>query len=182
LDRDGVLIRDTHLVSGWDQVEILPGVRSSLRRLVQAGWTLVVVTNQTVVARGLASEQDVARLHERLNQELGGWITRFCVCPHHPHADVPAYRQICDCRKPGPGLLIRAARDLGLDLSASIMVGDRPTDVAAGLRAGCRSIWVQTGRHRDAPLVSDVPVLAAETALCRVADLPAAVDYILANP
>jgi D-glycero-D-manno-heptose 1,7-bisphosphate phosphatase len=157
VDRDGVIIRDVHLLTRIDQVEVLPGVAEAVAKAQGAGFAVVGVSNQTVVARGLCSEADVRAVHAHIDQQLtaagcqalDGWY----FCPHHPDADVPAYRQRCDCRKPEPGLLQMAARELGLDLEASLMVGDRLSDVAAGQAAGCRSALVRSGAHGAAPIV-----------------------------
>lgn len=157
VDRDGVIIRDVHLLTRIDQVELLPGVSEAVAKAQAAGFAVVGVSNQTVVARGLCSEADVRAVHAHIDQQLmaagcralDGWY----FCPHHPDADVPAYRQRCDCRKPEPGLLQLAARELGLDLEASLMVGDRLSDVAAGQAAGCRSALVRSGAHGAPPII-----------------------------
>jgi D-glycero-D-manno-heptose 1,7-bisphosphate phosphatase len=153
LDRDGVLIEDVHLLTRADQIRVLPGVPQALATLANAGFHLVVITNQTVVARGLATEAAVDQVHQELNRRLqtadGPPVERFYVCPHHPSGSLPAYRMTCTCRKPAPGMLLQAAQDLGLQLKASFTVGDRLTDIHAGARAGTRTVLVQTGRHRD---------------------------------
>ncbi|MBA4016119.1 MAG: D,D-heptose 1,7-bisphosphate phosphatase [Pirellula sp.] len=156
LDRDGVLIEDVELLVDPAQARILPGVGPSLARLRSQGFMLVVVTNQTVVARGLASEADVQALHGQLQAELdrdSGGVDAWYYCPHHPHADVAAYRCSCECRKPAAGMLRQAAERFGIDLAQSYMIGDRPTDIAAGAAAGCRTVLVKTGRHLDRPIV-----------------------------
>lgn len=158
LDRDGVLVHDDHLITEPAQLRLMAGVPAALRRLRQAGWRLVVVTNQTVVARGLIDEAGVATIHDHLQQllvEAGApRLDAIYVCPHHPQADRARYRVECQCRKPRPGLLRTAAADLDIDLSTSFLVGDRPSDIAAGQRAGCRTILVTTGRHDDPPIQS----------------------------
>ncbi len=182
LDRDGVIVADRGRALVDADLEILPGVPAALAALAQAGWTLVVVTNQPVVARGWIDEPGVAALHRRLADRLvaagalhlGHWY----VCPHHPEATLPAFRQDCACRKPRPGLLLRAAAELNLDLSASWMIGDRLSDVAAGLRAGCRAILVESGRHADAPIRSSDPPRENERPEIRVGDLTAAVTFL----
>jgi D-glycero-D-manno-heptose 1,7-bisphosphate phosphatase len=156
LDRDGVLIEDVDLLTSVDDVRVLPGVPQTLARLRSRGFVLVVVSNQTVVARGMATEPDVTGIHtllgRQLEQEAAG-IDAWYFCPHHPHANVPDYRQDCECRKPRPGMLLRAQRDLEIDLQRSFMVGDRLSDVQAGAAAGCRTILVQTGKHLAPPIV-----------------------------
>jgi D-glycero-D-manno-heptose 1,7-bisphosphate phosphatase len=123
----------------------------------------------------------------RLNQHLEGLLVEagaprldgWYFCPHHPAATLPAYRVDCECRKPRPGMLRQAARDLWLDLTASFMVGDRLTDVAAGVRAGCRTALVETGRHAAPPIETVEPVDPAVRPDAVCADLSAAVDWIL---
>ena len=150
LDRDGVLVEDVHLATRRDDLRVCHGVSEALAELHALGLVLVVVTNQTVVSRGLVSEEDVEVLHKSLGLDVDAWY----VCPHHPNADVERYRSNCECRKPRPGLLMRAARELDLDLQKSFMVGDRPSDVEAGRRAGCRTIQTLSGAHREAPIES----------------------------
>jgi D-glycero-D-manno-heptose 1,7-bisphosphate phosphatase len=182
LDRDGVLVEDVHLLTRAEELRILRGVPQALRRLQRAGFRLIVVSNQAVVARGLASEDDVRALHvilQRLLVQAGGPpLDGWYFCPHHPEANVPAYRIDCDCRKPKPGLLLRAAIDHNLNLTASFAVGDRITDIVAGARAGCRTILVQTGKHLDPPIDSTEP-LASIRPDYTCADLRAAVAWIL---
>lgn len=158
LDRDGVLVEDRGLPLRADDLRILPGVPGALARLRAAGFALVVVSNQTVVARGLLDEAGVRGLQSDLERRLveagAPALDGFFYCPHHPSATVAAYRTVCDCRKPRPGLVLAAARALGLDPGRSFLVGDRPSDLAAGQRAGCRVVWVQTGRHGEPPIES----------------------------
>lgn len=186
LDRDGVLIRDDGVVSRTDLIEVLPGVPSALKRLKMAGFALPIVSNQSVVARGVLTEAEVRELQmevERRIRAAGGPILDgFYFCPHHPKGTLEAYRAHCDCRKPGIGLLTRAAGDLGIELRSSFIVGDRPTDIVAGSRAGCRTVWVQTGQHAAAVIETAEPMPPEVRAdhVCR--DLPAAVDWILRQP
>ena len=183
LDRDGVLIHDVDLLTQYDQVELYACAPQAIRRLQEAGFVVVVVSNQTVVARGLASEQDVELIHAWIQQLLcmsgGGEIDRFYFCPHHPNATLPQYRVACDCRKPRPGMLLRAAQELDLDLEASYMVGDRISDIIAGQRAGCRTIMVQTGMHTAPSIESVDPLEMAVEPNYVCADLGAAVEIIL---
>jgi D-glycero-D-manno-heptose 1,7-bisphosphate phosphatase len=183
LDRDGVLIEDVDWLLRPGQIRVLAGVPQALRRFAQAGFRLIVATNQPIVARGLATEAEVDALHAALAAKLTAAgappLDRFYFCPHHPNATLPAYRVICDCRKPRPGLLLRAARDFNLDLPASFMIGDRPTDIAAGAAAGCRTVLVQTGKHLLPPIQtadSMNPLLKPDWTC---ADLPAAAEWIL---
>lgn len=182
LDRDGVLIEDVDLLTQPTQLRVLPGVPAALARLRAAGLRLIVVTNQPVVARGLATEDDVAAIHRVLATHLrqaGAAIDAWYFCPHHPEATVPEFRRDCDCRKPAPGMLIRAAREHQLALVESVMIGDRLTDIAAGAAAGCRTIWARTGRHED-PLIRSRHALPANLSADHICgDLPAAVDWLL---
>jgi D-glycero-D-manno-heptose 1,7-bisphosphate phosphatase len=161
LDRDGVLIEDVNLLVRTDQVHVLPRVPEALRKLHEAGFVLVVVSNQTVVARGLATETDVGRVNEWIRQLIREGshteIDGFYVCPHHPNATVAQFRTDCPCRKPRPGLLFKAAREMGIDLSASYLVGDRESDIRAGKSAGCTSLLVLSGRHDEPPIESPDP-------------------------
>ena len=162
LDRDGVLIEDVDRVTSEDQIQVIEGAPEALRTLADAGYRLVVVTNQPIVARGLATEEQVARINEavadRLSERGGARIEGAYYCPHHPHGYVAEYRAVCDCRKPRPGLILRAARELDIDTSRSWMVGDRVTDIVAGRSAGCRTALVRSGRHADAPIVTADPL------------------------
>ena len=154
LDRDGVLIEDVHLLTRREQVRVLPGVPQALRELQAAGYVLLVVTNQTVVARGLATERAVRDVNDHVREEIhrqsGCSIDRFYVCPHHPEATLLAYRTACQCRKPHPGMLLRGKQDFEIDLTASFMVGDRISDITAGCAAGCTTLLVK-GWAMDAP-------------------------------
>ena len=181
LDRDGVLVEDHALARPPTADSIFPYVPAALARLSAAGYALVVVTNQPAVARGLATLDDVASVHRALGAALareGAVIDRFEVCPHHPDATLPAWRRACECRKPRPGMLLAAAAALGVDLAASELVGDRPTDIGAGRAAGCTTTLVTTGRHADPPIVTaGLPYDPTPHRVCR--DLAAAVDAIL---
>jgi D-glycero-D-manno-heptose 1,7-bisphosphate phosphatase len=164
LDRDGVLIEDVGLLARPDGVRLLSGAARAVRALRQRGFLAVVVTNQPVIARGLATEADLERVHAHLQALLAaeaGELATVCgfrYCPHHPDADVPRYRADCRCRKPRPGMLLDAAQAYGIDIGASFMVGDRITDVLAGREAGCTTILVETGRHLDPPIRTPEPL------------------------
>jgi D-glycero-D-manno-heptose 1,7-bisphosphate phosphatase len=158
-DRDGVLIEDVNLLTRREQVCIRKGVPEALQALCSAGYLLFVVSNQTVVARGLATEDDVENVNAFIGKVLAERsscrIEHFYYCPHHPEATLLRYRIKCECRKPQPGMLLQAAREYNLDLSNSFMIGDRISDIVAGHKAGCRTILVRTGMHEAKPIVSD---------------------------
>jgi D-glycero-D-manno-heptose 1,7-bisphosphate phosphatase len=178
-DRDGVLIEDSHYVAGVHEVRLIPGVAEAVRRVQAAGFATVVVTNQSGVARGMFAEDVVHQVHKHIEAETGLRFDRWEHCPHHTDGTVPQFTFACDCRKPKPGMLRRAAAALGLDLSASWLIGDRESDLQAALAAGCRSILVKTGYGPNVPvhepnperkLVAVVPsvVEAVETILTQV--------------
>jgi len=148
LDRDGVIIDDVHHLSTPTQVQMIPGAAEAIAALNRAGWPVVVVTNQSGVARGLFTVDVLHAVHRRIAEQLvekGARVDAYFFCPHYPTADVAEYRQECSCRKPKPGMLVQAARELSLDLSHSWTIGDRDTDLQAGAAAGTRTILVRTG-------------------------------------
>ena len=148
LDRDGTIIRQVDLMHEVSQLRLLPGAATAIRILNEKGLLVVVVTNQPAVARGVASEQEIKLVHEELNRRLqarGAHIDAFYFCPHHPNATLEQYRTTCPCRKPEPGMILRAAEEYGLDLSRSVMIGDTTQDILAGNRAGVHTILVRTG-------------------------------------
>jgi D-glycero-D-manno-heptose 1,7-bisphosphate phosphatase len=159
LDRDGVLIEDTGYPDDPQAIALLPGVGEGLRRLREAGWRLVVVSNQSGVARGKFTLERLAEVHERLRALLraeGVELDGLYFCPHHPEGSERAFALSCNHRKPAAGMLLTAARDLGLDLRRSWMVGDKPLDLEAGARAGCRGILVGDGRYGGEPTARDL--------------------------
>ena len=148
LDRDGTVNVEKEYLSRIEDFEFIPGSKEAIRRLRDAGFLIVVVTNQSGIGRGYYSEKDLKSLHQFMEDELakiGAGIDGWYFCPHHPTHGIGEYGLECSCRKPMPGMLLTAAVDLDIDLSASFMVGDKCVDVEAGLRAGCRSILVKTG-------------------------------------
>ncbi|MFW6154152.1 MAG: D-glycero-alpha-D-manno-heptose-1,7-bisphosphate 7-phosphatase [Planctomycetota bacterium] len=148
LDRDNTLIADPGYLADPAGVELLPDVGEALRLLAGAGFKLVVVTNQSGIARGILDETQLQAIHAELSRQLaaaGARLDAVYYCPYHPEGTVERFTRESDERKPSPGMLLRAAREMKLDLSASWMVGDRPRDVLAGREAGCRTIRVLTG-------------------------------------
>ena len=154
LDRDGTLIEEQGYLDRLDRLRVFPWTGDALRLLRRADFATVVVTNQSAVARGMIDEAFVDEIHHVLNARLsaaGGAIDRFYFCPHFPDAKIEKYRQTCRCRKPLPGLIEQACREMNLDPSRSVMVGDRWLDVACGRAAGTRTVLVRSGHgpHDD---------------------------------
>ena len=148
LDRDGTMIEERGYLHDLDLVTPFPFTAPAIVRLREAGFAIVVVTNQAGVARGLFDEEAVRRVHARLDMLLapaGAAPDAYYYCPHHPEGVVEGYRVACGCRKPAPGLVERAARDLDLDVRRSFVVGDKWIDVGLANRAGARGILVRTG-------------------------------------
>jgi D-glycero-D-manno-heptose 1,7-bisphosphate phosphatase len=185
LDRDGVLIDDVDLLTHPSQIRLSPGAASALRRLKDAGFLLIVVSNQAVVARGLATENQVCEINAEIDRLLQGQgsppLDAFYFCPHHPKATLAEYRIDCQCRKPRPGMLLQAAAQFNIDPARSFMVGDRITDIAAGAAAGCRTVLVQTGRHAAAPIQTSDPLDPSLRPNHTCVDLAAAADWILSQ-
>ncbi len=147
LDRDGTIVEDSGYIGDPDRVRLLPGAADALDRLSTAGHLVVIVSNQSGVARGLFTEEDLFRVHERcavLLEAEGARLDGAYYCPYldGPDAKVEAYRRNSDLRKPKPGMLLQAARELDIDLTRSWMIGDSACDIEAGLRAGCRTILI----------------------------------------
>jgi len=148
LDRDGTLVHPRHYPSRPADLLLYEGIGPLLRGVREAGLRLVVITNQSGLARGLFTEGDLDLMHAHLSAELARFGVRLdgvYHCPHHIEGTIPGLAVACDCRKPQPGMLLRAAADLDLDLTRSWFVGDILDDVEAGARAGCRTVLVDLG-------------------------------------
>lgn len=169
LDRDGTLNVEKHYLYKRDDWEWTDGAIEALKRFQDAGFALVVITNQSGIARGYFSAQDVEMLHQWVTAQLaphGIIIDGFYYCPHEP--DITG---VCDCRKPLPGMLLRAAKELNLDLKNSWMIGDKASDIQAGMAAGTKTLMVRTGYGmQEAPKMPNQLI---------VTNLSAAADYIL---
>ena len=152
LDKDGTIIKNIPYNANTALIELAPGVSTGLRLLHEAGYALVVVSNQSGVARGFFTEEDmtaVGRHLARLFEEAGACLTDYYYCPHLPEGTVAEYAIPCQCRKPEPGLFLQAAREHGLDCTRSWLIGDILGDVEAGRRAGCRTILVDSGNEDE---------------------------------
>lgn len=148
LDRDGTLNEEVNYLHRIEDLVLLPGVAEALRSLREAGYKLVVVTNQAGVARGYYGEEDVKTLHAYMNKLLerqGAGIDGFFYCPHHPEHGIGAYRTVCRCRKPGTGMFEQAERLFEVDKARSWMIGDKLLDVQAGRNYGVHTALVGTG-------------------------------------
>jgi len=172
LDRDGTLNYDSiDYVKNIAEYRLFPTTVAALQKLAQLGYKLIVITNQACIAKGLTTVADVEEIHEFLRTTLalaGVELTGIYYCPHHPDDD-------CDCRKPRPGNVLRAAREHNIDLKASFFIGDSHRDVETGSAAGCRTILVKTGlRQAGHAKMTEWPVQPDFVA----EDLPAAVEII----
>lgn len=151
IDRDGTINVEKEYLYRVDDFEFIPGAPQALRLLNEAGFLVVVVTNQSGVARGYFTEEDVGILHRHIAAELaktGARVDAWYYCPHHPSGR-GSYSLACRCRKPLPGMLLEAALRHNIDLAKSVMIGDKLADVEAGQAAGCRTILVRTGYGAD---------------------------------
>lgn len=182
LDRDGTINEQMGYINHISRFQLLPGVGAAMARLNAQGLPVVVVSNQSGLARGYFPAALLEAVHEKMHRELaeaGAHIDGLYLCPHHPEAKEACYRLACDCRKPKTGLLERAARDMGLDLARSYVIGDRWSDLRCGAAVGATTILVLTGYGRgDAcyigPTQTVQPDFVAE-------DLSEAVDWLLAR-
>jgi D,D-heptose 1,7-bisphosphate phosphatase len=181
LDRDGTINEEVNRVTEPSQFRLIPGVGNAIRKLNRAGYAVVVVTNQPVLARGDCSETTFAEITNRMETQLGqagAYLDAIYYCPHHPHKGFPGERPElkfeCSCRKPATGLIDAACRDLNLDPGASWLIGDSEIDMKTALRAGIRSILVETGRAGRSELADCVPDY-------RFRALADAVDFLLGS-
>ncbi len=162
IDRDNTLIDDPGYINDPDQVKLLEGVPEALTEMRNLGYKLVVITNQSAVARGIVTEEVLATIHARLEELLsdeGTHLDRIYYCPYHADGVIEKYRKESDWRKPNPGLILKAGQEMDLDISRSWCIGDRQTDIEAGHRAGCRTILIDlmspVGRMRPEQIHPD---------------------------
>ncbi|VVB95767.1 Glyceraldehyde 3-phosphate phosphatase [uncultured archaeon] len=153
LDRDGVLTQEPpHYAHRVDELEFIPGSPEAIRMLNKNGYVVIVVSNQSGIARGYYPEEDTDIFNQAMEKklaEIGAHIDTIYYCPHHPEAIIEKYRVDCDCRKPRPGMLKRAEKELNIDLKKSFMIGDRWSDIEAGKRAECKTVMVRTGYNLE---------------------------------
>ena len=166
LDRDGTIIREYGHFWEPSQIELIAGAADAIRRLKAAGFMAIVTTNQSGIARGVFDEHQFwigeHKMEELLAAE-GIKLDAVYFCPHHPTEGETPYRAECECRKPKPGMIMRAAREYGIDLPSSYMVGDSDADVGAGNAAGVRTIKVDTGYGRGVPPINRPDVIEEAT-------------------
>ena len=180
LDRDGTVSEEAGYINHVDRFKVYPWAAEAVRKLNDAGAPVFLATNQSGVARGYFPEELVNQVHRALCDSLarsGAFLNGIYYCPHHPEGRKAAYRMFCDCRKPAPGMLLKAAKDHGIDLSLSFVIGDRYLDLETGFRAGARGVLVLSGYGRGEYLYQKgewprPPEHVAE-------DLLAAVDWVL---
>jgi len=159
LDRDGTINKYVGFLRNVEQLELLPGIADAIKRINKSGYLCIVITNQPVIARGEVSYKELEEIHNKIETLLGvegAYLDGVYFCPHHPHkgydGEVKELKIDCECRKPKPGMLLKAAKDLNIDLSQSYMIGDDENDVRAGIAAGCKSILI----NRDGKDCRDV--------------------------
>lgn len=149
LDRDGVICEEVTHLHKEEDLRLIQGSREAIKLLNDREYLVIIISNQPVVARGICSEDEVIELNkymEGLLREGGAKIDGFYYCPHHPEkGDNPKYTLDCECRKPNPGMILKARKDFNLENLTGFMVGDKRGDILAGKRAGCKTILVETG-------------------------------------
>jgi D-glycero-D-manno-heptose 1,7-bisphosphate phosphatase len=153
LDRDGVITKEPpYYAHKIEQLGLIPKSAEAIRLLNESGFKVIVVSNQAGVARGYYQEKNIQIYNNEMKRQLeekGARIDAIYYCPHYLKATIKEYRIDCDCRKPKPGMLKRAEKDLDLDLKCSFLIGDKMSDIEAGYRAGCKTILVLTGQGND---------------------------------
>lgn len=154
IDRDGTINRYVGFLRTTEAFELLPGVGEAIKKINSSGYLAIVVTNQPVIARGEITYDQLQDIHNKMETLLGresAYLDAIYYCPHHPHkgfeGEIPELKFDCECRKPKPGMLIKAATDFNIDLSKSWMIGDSENDIKAGLAAGCRTALIGNGKY-----------------------------------
>lgn len=148
VDRDGTINVDVDFLSSPGQLRLIPRSAAAIRELNELGIPVIVITNQSGIARGLFTEEDLQRVHAELDRMLeneGASVTAYFYCPHHPSEGIERYVTDCECRKPKPGMLIAAQKKFGFDLTRSYLIGDKCVDMTAARSAGASAVQVATG-------------------------------------
>jgi D-glycero-D-manno-heptose 1,7-bisphosphate phosphatase len=170
LDRDGVVNEEVHLLHKPEDLKLIPRSAEAIAKLNQANIPVILITNQPVVARGLCTNEDINIIHnhlQKLLEQKNAKLDAIYYCPHHPN-----FTKECECRKPLPGLILKAEKDFNINLTKSYMIGDRISDIKAGFLAGCKTIGVKTGYACDDGFKDATPDMMAN-------DLYHAVEIIL---
>lgn len=154
LDRDGTINKYVGFLRRIDEFELIPGVAEAIKKINNSGYLAIVVTNQPVIARGEVTDLELQEIHNKMETLLGAegaYLDAIYYCPHHPHkgyaGEIPELKIDCVCRKPKPGMLVKATEDFNIDLSASWMVGDGENDIKAGIAAGCKTALIGEGEY-----------------------------------
>lgn len=156
LDRDGVLTKEKSYICTVEELEIFPYAAGCIQRIKDKGYYAIVITNQSGIARGLFSEEELWKMNRYLQRETG--VDAVYYCPHHPEGSIDQYKKICKCRKPETGLIEKACHDFNIDMDHSYMIGDRSSDIIAGQRAGIKTVLLESGfgtKSLEIPISSD---------------------------
>ena len=175
LDRDGVINEDVDHLHKVADLRILPGAAEAIKILRERGYLTIVISNQSVVAKGMATIEDMEAIHREMEDRLakeGAVLHGIYYCPHHPNGVIAEYTRVCDCRKPEIGMIQKAVTDFAIDLKQSFLVGDTTGDILTGARAGLKTILVKTGYAGRDGCHEATPDFVAD-------DLLAAIDHIL---
>ncbi len=143
LDRDGVLTEENGYIDSVENLKLLPYTAECIRQIHAKGYYAIVITNQSGVARGLFTEEELQEMNDYLRKQTN--VDAIFYCPHHPEGKIEKYRKLCDCRKPGTGMFEAACREFAIEMRNSYMIGDRASDIAAGQNAGVKTILLESG-------------------------------------
>lgn len=143
LDRDGVLTEENGYIKSVENLKLFPYTAECIRQIHEKGYYAIVITNQSGVARGLFTEEELWKMNDYLRKQTN--VDAIFYCPHHPEGKIEKYRKLCNCRKPGTGMFEAACREFEIDMQNSYMVGDRASDIAAGQNAGVKTILLESG-------------------------------------
>ncbi len=179
LDRDGTINEEVDFVCSPEELRLIPGAARAIHRLNASGLVTCVISNQSGIARGLLTEEDLVQIHARLERDLlveGARLDRIYYCPHHPTEGTPPYDITCACRKPATGMLEAGREEFSIDLERSFVVGDRLADIGAGKSAGAQTILVLTGYGKNTLEKCRETGVAPDRILPSLAE---AVEYIL---